>query len=92
MKYEEFVEKVSKKSGNTKVATREVLEAFKEVISQSLKEGEGVTIPNLGKFHTKYVPGHEKTSGWGKTYQVDSHYRPRFNFSVSLKKDMKDRT
>lgn len=66
MKKKELIDKLSEETGLTKSSADEMLNITTEVITETLSDGKGMTIPDLGTFSTKtnevrkiYNPHHE---------------------------------
>ncbi|MDR9364810.1 MAG: HU family DNA-binding protein [Balneolaceae bacterium] len=53
MNYSELIEQLSDQTGNSKKETKELLNDAISVLSDQLSNGSGVSIPDLGTFHTK---------------------------------------
>lgn len=55
MTYVEMVEDVSRKTGLRKEEVRKVLDSFKTTLCDTVKSGEPLAIPGLGKFSKKLI-------------------------------------
>ena len=53
MNYSELIEQLSEKTGHSKAKTKEMLNDAISVLSDQLSDGTGISIPDLGTFHTK---------------------------------------
>jgi DNA-binding protein HU-beta len=82
----EFVDKLAAKSGLTKKDAAGVVDAFVEVITESLKKGEDVQFTGFGKF---YVQGREKREGINPQTKakitIPACKVPKFSAGVALK-------
>lgn len=56
MNQKELINRLSEELGETKVGSKKKLQDTVSVLSDQLKEGKGVSIPNLGTFSTKITP------------------------------------
>lgn len=56
MTYKELIDQLSEELGETKTSTKKKLQDTVTVLSEQLKNGRGVSIPNLGTFNTKISP------------------------------------
>lgn len=66
MKNKELIDRISEETGLSKSRAKEILNNTKEALSDTLSDGKGVSIPDLGTFSTKtkevrkiYNPHHE---------------------------------
>ncbi|TVR15399.1 MAG: HU family DNA-binding protein [Balneolaceae bacterium] len=53
MNYKQLIDRLSEKSGNSKVKTKELVQDTVDVLTKQLCDGKGVSIPDLGTFSTK---------------------------------------
>tara|TARA_R100001143_G_scaffold58746_1_gene56822 strand:- start:33028 stop:33318 length:291 start_codon:yes stop_codon:yes gene_type:complete len=53
MNQKELIDRLSEELGETKVGSKKMLQETVSVLSDQLKAGKGVSIPNLGTFSTK---------------------------------------
>lgn len=53
MNYSELIEQLSEQTGHSKAKTKEMLNNAISVLSDQLGDGTGISIPDLGTFHTK---------------------------------------
>lgn len=53
MNYSELIDQLSEQTGHSKAKTKELLSDAVSVLSDQLSEGTGISIPDLGTFHTK---------------------------------------
>lgn len=53
MNYSELIDQLSEQTGHSKAKTKELLTDAVSVLSDQLSEGNGISIPDLGTFHTK---------------------------------------
>ncbi len=56
MNQKELINRLSEELGETKVGSKKLLQDTVSVLSDQLKAGKGVSIPNLGTFNTKITP------------------------------------
>lgn len=56
MNQKELINRLSEELGDTKVASKRMLQDTVSVLSDQLKAGKGVSIPSLGTFGTKINP------------------------------------
>lgn len=56
MNQKELINRLSEELGETKVGSKKMLQDTVSVLSEQLKAGKGVSIPNLGTFGTKITP------------------------------------
>lgn len=56
MNQKELINRLSEELGETKVGSKKMLQDTVSVLSDQLKAGKGVSIPNLGTFSTKITP------------------------------------
>jgi len=66
MKKKQLIDKLSEETGMSKTRTEEMLSNTKNALTDTLSDGKGVSIPDLGTFSTKtnevrkiYNPHHE---------------------------------
>ncbi len=53
MNYKDLIEQLSEQTGQSKTETKEMLKETVSVLSDQLSKGNGISIPDLGTFHTK---------------------------------------
>lgn len=53
MNYNDLIERLSDRTGQSKVKTKEILGDALDVLTEQLTNGKGVSIPELGTFSTK---------------------------------------
>jgi DNA-binding protein HU-beta len=56
MNQKQLIDRLSEGLGETKAASKKMLQDTLQVLSSQLKEGKGFSIPNLGTFSTKVAP------------------------------------
>lgn len=89
MKKVELIAAIAEKTGATKKETAATVDAFVEVVKESLANGEDVRLVGFGTFTTKEVA--EKTgtvnfeSQKGKTWTSPAHKVPKFKAGKDLK-------
>ena len=86
----DFVDKLAAKSGLTKKDAAGVVDAFVEVITESLKKGEDVQFTGFGKF---YVQARESREGINPQTKakitIPASNVPKFSAGVALKSAVK---
>ncbi len=76
----ELIERIAKRSGNSAVTIEKIVDAMVEEIYEALKQGECITLKNLGSFYVrsgrenwvfKFNPAQRlrKLFGWSSTYK-----------------------
>lgn len=53
MNYSELIKHLSEQTGHSQTKTKEILRKTVSVLSDQLSNGTGISIPDLGTFHTK---------------------------------------
>jgi len=84
---QETVKALAEKTGTTQKVAREHLDAFKEVVVESLQSGEGVDLKGFVTFSTKEVA--ERTAKNPKTKEdvvVPAHRKATASLAKSLRK------
>jgi len=87
----DFVDKLAAKSGLTKKDAAAVVDAFLEVVTESLKEGEDVQFTGFGKFYlqdrkARDVPNPQKP---GHKVHCAATKVPKFSAGLALKNAVK---
>ncbi len=86
----DFVDKLAAKSGLTKKDAAAVVDAFVEVVSESLKKGEDVQFTGFGKF---YVQSREARQGINPQtkakIKIPATKVPKFSAGLALKNAVK---
>ncbi len=86
----EFVDRLAAKSGLTKKDAASVVDAFVEVVTESLKKGEDVQFTGFGKF---YVQKREAREGINPQTKAKIHIPassvPKFSAGAALKNAVK---
>ena len=86
----EFVDKLAAKSGLTKKDAASVVDAFLEVVSESLAKGEDVQFTGFGKF---YVQKRQARKGRNPQTKAEIHIPasavPKFSAGAALKNAVK---
>tara|TARA_B100001029_G_scaffold160504_1_gene148564 strand:+ start:269 stop:562 length:294 start_codon:yes stop_codon:yes gene_type:complete len=81
----DIVEKVSKKTGFTKVETDYIFNTILETIKNSLENGERIEIRGFGNFAVKHLPGKEaRNPKTNEKVWVKERYLPKFKVSKLL--------
>ena len=82
----EFVDKLAAKSGLTKKDAASVVDAFVEVITESLKKGEEVQFTGFGKFSCQTREAREGINPQTKAkIKIPASKVPKFSAGVALK-------
>ena len=86
----EFIDKVAGKTGLSKKDAGAAVEAFMEVVKESLQSGEDVQFTGFGKF---YVQARESRQGINpqtkERIQIAASKVPRFSAGAALKSSLK---
>ncbi len=86
----EFVDRLAAKSGLTKKDAASVVDAFVEVVTESLKKGEEVQFTGFGKF---YVQSRDKRQGINPQTKakisIPASKVPKFSAGLALKNAIK---
>lgn len=86
MNKSELIKQVAKQSKLTQAECNKCLQAFKEVLTGSLRRGEMVKLVGFGRFYVRHYP---KRQGYnpktGKTCAISARYLPVFRASPALK-------
>jgi DNA-binding protein HU-beta len=86
----EFVDKLAAKSGLTKKDAAATVDAFVEVITESLKNGEDVQFTGFGKFYVQSREAREGINPQTKAkISIPAGKVPKFSAGVSLKTAVK---
>jgi DNA-binding protein HU-beta len=82
----EFVDKLAAKSGLTKKDAASVIDAFVDVITESLKQGEDVQFTGFGKFYVQAREAREGINPQTKAkIQIPACNVPKFSAGMALK-------
>jgi DNA-binding protein HU-beta len=86
----EFVDKLAAKSGLTKKDAASVVDAFVDVITDSLKNGEEVQFTGFGKFYTQTREARQGINPQTKAkIQIPASRAPKFSAGTALKNAVK---
>jgi DNA-binding protein HU-beta len=86
----EFVDKLAAKSGLTKKDAASVVDAFVEVITESLKDGEDVQFTGFGKFYVQTREARDGINPQTKAkIRIPTSKVPKFSAGVALKTAVK---
>ena len=81
----DIVEKVSEKTGFTKVETDYILNTILDTVKNSLENGERIEIRGFGNFTVKHLPGKEaRNPKTNEKVWVKERYMPKFKVSKLL--------
>lgn len=85
MKQSELIKTISKKTHINEDAVKDVVQVFKKMIYDTLKNEETVIIEGLGKFYSKEYQGRTIVTPQGIKVNKKSCRSPRFKPSKNLK-------
>ncbi len=89
MNKQEFVDAVSDKTGISKKDCSEILDACYEVLTETLKNGEDVTISGVGKFEVRAREEREgKNPRTGEVIKIAACKAPSFKAGKKFKADI----
>ena len=81
----DIVEKVSEKTGFTKVETDYIFNAILDTIKDSLKNGNRIELRGFGNFTVKHLPGKDaRNPKTNEKIRVKERYMPKFKVSKLL--------
>lgn len=85
----DLVNSISEKTGLSKVKSNEVLDAFVESVTESLKSGEKVTLVNFGTFNTSERGARRgRNPKTGETIEIPAKRVARFKVGTGLSKNI----
>lgn len=86
----DFVDKLAAKSGLTKKDAAAVVDAFVEVVTESLKKGEEVQFTGFGKFYVQKRDAREGINPQTKAkIRIAATKVPKFSAGLALKNAVK---
>lgn len=86
----ELIAKIAEKNEITKKAAGEQLEVFAEVITEALKAGETVKIPEIGTFSVVERAAREgRNPATGEPLHIEATKAPKFKAATALKAAVK---
>ena len=86
----DFVDKLAAKSGLTKKDAAAVVDAFVEVVTESLKKGEEVQFTGFGKFYVQKRDAREGINPQTKAkIKIAATKVPKFSAGLALKNSVK---
>jgi len=87
-----LAEEIAKKVGIAKKEAENMLEAFTEVVTSTLRQGETVTLSGFGAFSAKTRAGRVGVNPQKPTekIQIPSVIVPKFKAGLALKKALKE--
>jgi len=86
MKQAEFIQALSEKIDQNKKDTKAFIDAFIELIVTTVKSGDEVALPDLGKFLIKKSPAREgRNPMTGETVKIPAKTTPKFRPSKKFK-------
>jgi DNA-binding protein HU-beta len=86
----EFVDKLAAKSGLTKKDAAGVVDAFVEVVTESLKKGEEVQFTGFGKFYVQSREARQGINPQSKAkINIPASKVPKFSAGLALKNAIK---
>lgn len=90
MNYKELIDRLSEKTGYSKVKTKEILNSAVHVLSDQLSNETGVSIPDLGTFSTKDSEERKVYNPHYESYiMVPPKRTVEFNPAAGLKEKLK---
>ena len=82
MDYKTLVAKTAEMSGFSRAKTGEVLAAFRQIVFDSLKDGETVKFANLGTFKmVRYKATQRRDPSTHEIKAIPERVKPKFSFS-----------
>ena len=85
----DLVNSISQKTGLTKTKTNEVIDAFVESVTESLKDGNKVTLLNFGTFNTSKRDARKgRNPKTGETIEIPAKRVARFKVGTGLSKNI----
>lgn len=85
MAFTEIVKKAAAKSGTTQAQAKLLASALFELISESLKEGQNVRVPDFGSFAPKKVDARSgRNPRTGETIKIPAKTKARFSSGKAL--------
>jgi DNA-binding protein HU-beta len=85
----DLVNSISQKTGLTKTKTNEVIDAFVESVTESLKDGDKVTLVNFGTFNTSKRDARKgRNPKTGETIEIPAKRVARFKVGTGLSKNI----
>jgi DNA-binding protein HU-beta len=85
----DLVNSISEKTGLTKTKTNEVIDAFVESVTESLKSGDKVTLVNFGTFNTSKRDARKgRNPKTGETIEIPAKRVARFKVGTGLSKNI----
>ena len=85
----DLVNSISQKTGLTKTKTNEVIDAFVESVTESLKDGNKVTLVNFGTFNTSKRDARKgRNPKTGETIEIPAKRVSRFKVGTGLSKNI----
>ena len=86
----EFVDRLAAKSGLTKKDAASVVDAFVEVVTESLKKGEEVQFTGFGKFYVQSRDARQGINPQSKAkINIPASKVPKFSAGLALKNAIK---
>lgn len=86
----EFVDKLAAKSGLTKKDAASVVDAFVEVVTDALKQGEDVQFTGFGKFYVQEREARQGINPQTKSkIDIPASKVPKFSAGLALKSAIK---
>ena len=80
----------NKVEGGTKAEAEKYLEAFQEVVLETLAKGEDILMSGFGSFKAERREAHEsKNPKTGEAVSVPTRIAPKFKFSEGVKREFK---
>jgi DNA-binding protein HU-beta len=93
MNKRQFVEAVAARTGHSKQAAAEAVDAFFDTIRDQVAAGEKVVIPGFGSWERVQRPARDaRNPATGATIHVPATFVPKFRAGASLKGAVKARS
>ncbi|MGM0378877.1 MAG: HU family DNA-binding protein [Bacillota bacterium] len=89
LRKKELVEKLTKKTGLTKKDTKNLLDAFTDVVGEELNNGNEIALTGFGKFYPRHRKARKATNPQdpkGDKIDVPAKDVPKFKAGATLKK------
>lgn len=84
----ELIAKVAERTGATKATVQDILDAFRDVIIDTLKKGERITLQNFGTYEIRHFQARIARLH-GKEHKVPEMNLPAFKFSKKIRDEVR---
>lgn len=86
MNKNEFIEAMAAKTGSTKAEASRAVAALTEIISDTLKKGDSLSLPGFGSFEVRERPAYKgRNPRTGEELQIAASKIPTFRAGAALK-------